>query len=142
MGLSTSESAAAFIVPITKYKHIGVIQREFLKRAVVTPNDSLSATRLLALMFDTHLGSLMGEAIDKVVMENLTQTQLDEIVSLQNLFDQVSPFETILRSAVNESEKFLPPPTVDVLRDYNTDGSPLERLGVGSFVIMATNLQD
>jgi len=141
MALSPSESTSLFTVPITKYRNIGIMQRELLKRAVTTPNDTLAATRLLSFVYDTDLSSLFEFSLEDVRLGTLTESELLEITSAQELFSQMEPFETIIRSAVNEGKKFLPPPTSDIIQDYNTDGSPLERVAVAVFLIMATNLQ-
>ena len=141
MALSPSEAVSKFSIPITAYKHIGTVQREFIKRSVNTGNVSLASTRLLSLMYDTHVGSLMDDAISKIEIGILSDSQLVDVVSVNDLFIELNPFANTIRSAVNEAAKFLPEPTVELLREYNTEGAPLERLAVGVFLVMATNLQ-
>jgi len=140
MALSNAEAISKFINPITSYVSLGRIQKAILQYSATT--DSLSAFRALSMMYDTDVGPLMDTAILPVHMDNLTDTELTSITSAQIIFEAMAPLENIIRSAVNESEKFLPLSTIELLREYDTEGAPLDRYAVATFIVMATNLQD
>lgn len=142
--LSQSQTVARFIIPIvdSDLLNLGSLQRFLLKAAVVTPNDSLAATRLLALLTDTDIYALMLESTFPVTISVLNDAQKAELISLQELLNQFEPFDDAVRIALREAKKFLPKFTTDFINNYNTLGAPLERLTTTVFMILTANLQD
>ena len=136
---TASEAVLAFQTTIVKYPALAEIQKALLDESVTNGNDSLAATRVLSLMGDTDIQSLVYRAAEKVVMVDSNQSNVRD---LEALLDRFKPYAATLRVAIGESKKFLPAPTVDVLIEYDTDGAPLERLAVGAFMVLAANLQE
>lgn len=141
--LTQDEAIAKFITPVTTYNAIGKLQKTLLRSAVtVPPNDTLSATNILALFGKTDIYSLMHTAITKVTLKELTTFQLGQLSELGVILLELQPFEDTIRRALEESRKFLPIQSVNILKEYNSEGYPFERYGVTAFIIMAATLQD
>jgi hypothetical protein len=142
--LTASETVAAFTQPITDpdLATLRNLQVFLLKVSVVNPNESLAATRLLALLTSTDLYALLLDVTYPITLTGLSEAQFSEIVPLQELLDLFAPFNDAVRVAFKESKKYLPKFTTDFINDYNTSDAPLEQLTTTTFMILSANLQD
>ena len=139
--LSASEAIAKFIVPVTAHRAIGILQKVLLRSSITTPpNDTLSATNILALFGNTDIFTLVYKAIEKVTLVELTDFQLSQLSSLQSILESLQSYEDTIRIAVDESKKIVPLQSTELLKHYNSEGFPFERFGVATFIIMAATL--
>jgi hypothetical protein len=141
MTLTSSQTIATFVMPITKYKNIALLQKALLKSAVTTGSQSLAATRLISLLFDLDLKALLLEAVTPIDFSNPTLATQALVAPVQDLVTKMGAYKEYVRFAIEEARDFLPPPTVDLLNDYNTAGSPIYQVGVSILLVLATNLQ-
>jgi len=139
--LTSSETIAAFLVPITVYPNIGRLQQALLKFAVTTGSPSLAAGRLVALLFDLDLSALFLQSVTPVDFSGATPAVLATVTSVQELLAGMAQYNNYVQFAIEEARAFLPTETVEILNNYNTDGSPVYRAGVAILLVLAANLQ-
>ena len=142
MTLSAFATVARFLQPVTAYQNIGVLQKVLIKAGSPTGNTQLSATRCLALLFELDISSLLMTSVTRIELVNPTPLVLAGMSTVQNLGEIVSKYESTILLALTESKKFLPAPTVDLLAEYASGGSPSYRVGVSALMILTANLQD
>jgi len=142
MTLSSYATIARFLEPVTAHTNIGVLQRILIKSGSPTGNPQLAATRCLALLSDLDLSSLLMTSVTRVEVTNPSPAILAGMATVQSLGEVISRYHSTILLALTESKKFLPAPTVDLLAEYTSGGSPSYRVGVSVFLVLTANLQD
>jgi len=140
--LSKAETISKFITPVTAFQQIGKLQKVLLKSAVTSSNDSLAAVRLLALLNDSDVSALLLDVIYPMSLSDISQSLRSQLSPLQTLIDSVEPYRKAIRLAVSESKDILPSATVEVLEEYDTNGSPLDQIAIVILIIMAATLKE
>lgn len=140
--LDLSDATDKFIQPVSGYLNVGRLQKALLKNAADTGETFLAAVRCLALLFDTDLAALISGSIEPVSVKQVAEADLPKLAAVHTLVQRMRALFLNVSMAIDEAIDYLPQHTIAVLREYNTAGSPVDRVAVAVLLIMAANLQE
>jgi hypothetical protein len=137
--LTVQQTVQLFQVPVkSSLVNVGRIQKALLRLGSTNEDQALASLRCLSILYTRDIAPLLLGSVDqKIALDIMTPG----VTPAMELISGFEPYAQTLSLAVEEARGFLPSPTADILNDYNTQGSPVDRLGVATLVVLAANLQ-